>query len=84
MKRVVLVILDGFGERQNTDANAILLANAPTFKRLREKAPHTTLACCGLAVGLPNDQMGNSEVGHMNLGSGRIVYQDLTRINQAI
>src|SRR2546430_5026227 len=84
MKRTVLIVLDGFGERAERDGNAIRLARAPTFEALYRDYPHTLIETSGLAVGLPDGQMGNSEVGHMNMGSGRIVYQELTRINQAI
>ncbi len=84
MKRAVLVVLDGFGERAEADGNAIRLAKTPSFDWLYRDYPHTLIETSGLAVGLPAGQMGNSEVGHMNLGSGRIVYQDLTRINKAI
>src|SRR5258706_15908727 len=84
IQRTVLIVLDGFGERAERDGNAIRLARTPTFDALYREYPHTLIATSGLAVGLPDGQMGNSEVGHMNLGSGRIVYQDLTRINQAI
>src|SRR5210317_1351129 len=83
-KPVVLLILDGFGLREAADDNAIYHANTPTFDRLSQTVPHATLETSGEAVGLPKGQMGNSEVGHLNLGSGRIVYQDFTRINQAI
>src|ERR1700761_6597682 len=84
LKRTVLVVLDGFGERPDRDGNAIRLAKTPAFDRLYREYPHTLVNTSGLAVGLPEGQMGNSEVGHMNMGSGRIVYQDLTRINKAI
>ncbi len=84
MKRAVLVVLDGFGERAERDGNAVRLARTPTFEMLYREYPHTLVNTSGLAVGLPEGQMGNSEVGHMNMGSGRIVYQDLTRINQSI
>src|SRR5262245_26425498 len=84
LTRTVLVVLDGFGERAETDGNAIRLAKTPTFDQLYRDYPHTLVHTSGLAVGLPDGQMGNSEVGHMNMGSGRIVYQDLTRINKAI
>jgi 2,3-bisphosphoglycerate-independent phosphoglycerate mutase len=84
MKRVCLVVLDGFGERADQDGNAIRLARTPTFDALYREFPHTLVHTSGLAVGLPDGQMGNSEVGHMNMGSGRIVYQDLTRINKAL
>jgi 2,3-bisphosphoglycerate-independent phosphoglycerate mutase len=84
MKRTVLVVLDGFGERAARDGNAIRLARTPSFEALYRDYPHTLVHTSGLAVGLPDGQMGNSEVGHMNMGSGRIVYQDLTRINKSI
>ncbi len=84
MKRTVLIILDGFGERAAIDGNAIRLARTPELDALLARYPHTLIETSGLAVGLPPGQMGNSEVGHMNLGSGRVVYQDLTRINKAI
>jgi 2,3-bisphosphoglycerate-independent phosphoglycerate mutase len=80
----VLVILDGFGERPEKAHNAILLAQTPTLTTIRQKYPMTLLQNFGEAVGLPPGQMGNSEVGHMNLGSGRIIYQDLTRIDRDI
>src|SRR5215470_7359789 len=82
--RVVLVVLDGFGERPQTDGNAVRLARMPTFARLYQNYPHVLIGASGNDVGLPEGQMGNSEVGHLNLGAGRIVYQDLTRINKAI
>jgi len=84
VKRTVLVVLDGFGERAEKDGNAIRLARTPSFDALYREYPHTLVDTSGLAVGLPEGQMGNSEVGHMNMGSGRIVYQELTRINKAI
>jgi 2,3-bisphosphoglycerate-independent phosphoglycerate mutase len=83
-RRTVLVVLDGYGERAARDANAIRLATTPRFDALYRTCPHTLVQTSGLAVGLPDGQMGNSEVGHMNLGSGRIVYQELTRIDRAI
>lgn len=81
---VVLVVLDGWGWRQSTDGNAIALANTPSWDKLVASAPRTLLDASGLAVGLPAGQMGNSEVGHLNLGAGRVVQQDLVRINQSI
>ncbi len=81
---LVLVVLDGWGLSHETDHNAITLARTPTYDELLERFPHTTLVASGEAVGLPPGQMGNSEVGHMNLGAGRIVYQDLTRIDKSI
>ena len=81
---VVLVVLDGWGYREAREGNAIALSNTPHWDRLWARAPRTLLAASGLAVGLPEGQMGNSEVGHLNLGAGRVVMQDLVRINQAI
>ncbi|HEY9034947.1 MAG TPA: 2,3-bisphosphoglycerate-independent phosphoglycerate mutase [Pseudomonadales bacterium] len=80
----VLIILDGFGYRENGDDNAIAHARTPTWDRLWQQCPHTLIATSGLDVGLPDGQMGNSEVGHMSLGAGRIVYQQITRIDKAI
>jgi 2,3-bisphosphoglycerate-independent phosphoglycerate mutase len=82
--RVVLVVLDGFGERAETKGNAIRLAKMPTFAKIYESSPHTLIGASGNDVGLPDGQMGNSEVGHLNLGAGRIVYQDIVRIDRAI
>ena len=76
--------MDGWGLGKNVQADAIQNANVPFVKSLYQKYPHSTLVTCGEAVGLPNGQMGNSEVGHLNLGAGRIVYQELQRINVAI
>lgn len=85
MKRTtLLVILDGFGYREETESNAIAAAHAPVWSRLWSEQPHTLISGSGRDVGLPAGQMGNSEVGHMNLGAGRVVYQDLTRITHAI
>jgi 2,3-bisphosphoglycerate-independent phosphoglycerate mutase len=81
---VVLVVLDGWGYRQERDGNAIELASTPTWQRLWRSYPRTLLEASGLAVGLPEGQMGNSEVGHLNLGAGRVVPQDLVRISQSI
>jgi 2,3-bisphosphoglycerate-independent phosphoglycerate mutase len=81
---VVLVVLDGWGYRPTDDGNAILLANTPTWDQLVEHHPTTLLDASGRAVGLPEGQMGNSEVGHMNLGAGRVVPQDTVRISDAI
>lgn len=80
----LLLILDGWGYRKASENNAIALANTPTWDRLWQTYPHCLLEASGQFVGLPNHQMGNSEVGHMNIGTGRVVYQDLTRINNAI
>jgi 2,3-bisphosphoglycerate-independent phosphoglycerate mutase len=81
---VVLVVLDGWGYREEREGNAIALSRVPHWERLWARAPRTLLSASGLAVGLPEGQMGNSEVGHLNLGAGRVVMQDLVRINQAI
>ena len=81
---VVLVVLDGWGYRQEREGNAIELASTPTWQRLWTSYPRTLLGASGLAVGLPEGQMGNSEVGHLNLGAGRVVPQDLVRISQNI
>lgn len=83
-KPVALIILDGFALRDETYGNAVAQANKPNFDRYWNEYPHTTLKACGEAVGLPEGQMGNSEVGHLNIGAGRIVYQSLTRVNIAI
>ncbi len=81
---VVLCILDGWGHRDDPENNAISLAHTPVLDRLTASSPHALLDASELAVGLPSGQMGNSEVGHMNLGAGRVVLQDLPRIDQAI
>lgn len=81
---VALIILDGFGLRDEQKGNAVAQANKPNFDRYWNTFPHNELTACGEAVGLPDGQMGNSEVGHLNIGAGRIVYQSLTRINIAI
>lgn len=81
---VALIILDGFGLRDEKYGNAVAQANTPNFDILWNNYPHSTLTACGEAVGLPEGQMGNSEVGHLNIGAGRIVYQSLTRINKSI
>ena len=81
---VVLVVLDGWGYREEREGNAIKLSKVPTWDALWGRAPRTLLDASGLAVGLPEGQMGNSEVGHLNLGAGRVVMQDLVRISQAI
>lgn len=83
-KPVALIIMDGFGLRNTVEGNAVAQAKKPNYDRLMAKYPHTTLTACGEAVGLPEGQMGNSEVGHLNIGAGRIVYQDLTRISKSI
>jgi 2,3-bisphosphoglycerate-independent phosphoglycerate mutase len=81
---VLLLILDGWGHRENPANNAIAQANTPVWDRLQAEHPHTLIHTSGMKVGLPDGQMGNSEVGHMNLGAGRVVYQSLTRINKSI
>lgn len=83
-KPVMLMILDGFGNAPKSEGNAVSLAKKPNLDKLFEKYPTTELQASGLSVGLPEGQMGNSEVGHLNIGSGRIVYQELTRITKAI
>jgi len=83
-KKVILMILDGWGITQNPDVSAIAQADTPFMDKLTQKYPHAKLYTSGENVGLPEGQMGNSEVGHMNLGAGRIVYQDLVKINKAI
>lgn len=80
----MLLILDGFGENKDTYGNAIAQARKPNLDRLFAEYPHTILRASGMAVGLPEGQMGNSEVGHLNIGAGRIVYQELTRISKDI
>jgi 2,3-bisphosphoglycerate-independent phosphoglycerate mutase len=80
----LLLILDGWGHRDSTDHNAIALARTPVWSKLLTQRPHTLIHTSGMKVGLPEGQMGNSEVGHMNLGAGRVVYQSLTRINKSI
>lgn len=81
---LALLILDGWGHREATADNAIAAAHTPTMDTLWETYPHTLVDGSGMAVGLPDGQMGNSEVGHVNLGAGRVVYQDFTRISKAI
>lgn len=83
-KPIMLMILDGFGLNENEKGNAIKLANTPNIDKLMKTWPTTQIHTSGLAVGLPEGQMGNSEVGHTNIGAGRIVYQDLTRITKSI
>ena len=83
-KPVLLLILDGWGHREESEHNAIALAHCPNWRRLLTDYPHSLVDTHGLLVGLPDGQMGNSEVGHMNIGSGRVVYQDLTRIDAAV
>ncbi|MEK5331393.1 MULTISPECIES: 2,3-bisphosphoglycerate-independent phosphoglycerate mutase [unclassified Lysinibacillus] len=83
-KPVALIILDGFAFRDETFGNAVAQAKKPNFDRFWNQFPHATLTASGEAVGLPDGQMGNSEVGHLNIGAGRIVYQSLTRLNKSI
>jgi 2,3-bisphosphoglycerate-independent phosphoglycerate mutase len=84
MPPLVLIVLDGWGIRPEKENNAIALARTPVYDALLQRYPNTQLITSGEAVGLPAGQMGNSEVGHMNMGAGRIVYQDLTRIDKSI
>ncbi|MBC8519747.1 MAG: 2,3-bisphosphoglycerate-independent phosphoglycerate mutase [Gammaproteobacteria bacterium] len=81
---VLLCILDGWGYRESSDCNAIVTADTPVWDKLWEENPHALIATHGAEVGLPADQMGNSEVGHLNLGAGRVVYQEYTRICRSI
>src|SRR5688572_16838565 len=84
LRPVVLVILDGWGIGRHEPGNAILAASTPTMDRILAECPNTTLLTSGSAVGLPEGQMGNSEVGHLNIGAGFIVYQWISRIDKAI
>ena len=83
-KPTVLMILDGFGLNDETEGNAVAQANTPVIDGLMRDYPYVKGYASGLAVGLPDGQMGNSEVGHLNMGAGRIVYQELTRITKEI
>src|SRR5256714_9099237 len=83
-RKVILIIMDGWGLGKVKASDAIQNANTPFVSSLYNKYPNTTLITCGEAVGLPEGQMGNSEVGHMNIGAGRVVLQELLRINKAI
>lgn len=83
-KPTVLMILDGFGLNEKTEGNAIAQAKTPVIDGLMKDYPFVKGNASGLAVGLPDGQMGNSEVGHLNMGAGRIVYQELTRITKEI
>ncbi len=83
-KMTALIIMDGFGERAEIYGNAIKLAGTPNLDKLEAEYPHTVIGASGMDVGLPDGQMGNSEVGHLNIGAGRIVYQELTRITKSI
>ena len=79
-----LIIMDGFGLRTETEGNAVAAANTPRLDQFFQEYAHTELSASGLDVGLPAGQMGNSEVGHTNIGAGRVVFQDLPRISRAI
>ena len=83
-KPTVLMILDGYGLNENKEANAVAEAKTPVMDKLMKEYPFVKGNASGMAVGLPEGQMGNSEVGHMNMGAGRIVYQELTRITKEI
>src|SRR3954462_6715359 len=83
-KKTFLIIMDGWGLGKVRSSDAIQNADVPFVTSLYKKYPNTTLITCGEAVGLPEGQMGNSEVGHLNLGAGRVVYQELQRINVAV
>ena len=83
-KVTMLMILDGFGLNENDKANAIKMANMPNWEKILKQNPNTTIKTSGLDVGLPEGQMGNSEVGHTNIGAGRLIYQDFTRITKSI
>lgn len=83
-KPLVLIILDGWGYRQETTCNAIHSASTPVWDRLWQECPHALIQSSGIDVGLPDAHMGNSEVGHLNMGAGRVIYQELTRISRAI
>lgn len=83
-KLTMLMILDGFGVNDKEEGNAVKIANTPILDKLMKQNPTTLIKTSGLDVGLPEGQMGNSEVGHTNIGAGRIVYQELTRITKSI
>src|ERR1022692_46240 len=83
-KPIVLTVLDGWGYRAEIKGNAIALARKPNYVRLLAQFPNTLIQTSGPAVGLPGGQMGNSEVGHLNIGAGRIVQMDITRVDQSI
>ena len=83
-KPTVLMILDGYGLNDRTEGNAVAQAKTPNMDRLMQEYPFVKGSASGLSVGLPEGQMGNSEVGHLNMGAGRIVYQDLTKITKSI
>jgi 2,3-bisphosphoglycerate-independent phosphoglycerate mutase len=83
-KKLVFIILDGWGYSEDVDNNAIRLARTPNMDEYWEKYPHALMATSGLSVGLPEGQMGTSEVNHMTIGAGRVIFQDLVKINKAI
>ena len=83
-KTTMLMILDGFGINEKEEGNAVKSANIPNIERILKQYPNTIIHTSGLDVGLPDGQMGNSEVGHTNIGAGRIIYQELTRITKSI
>ena len=83
-KPLVLTIMDGFGFNDNNDVNAIYAAKTPNLDKIFASCPTTQIGASGMDVGLPDGQMGNSEVGHTNIGAGRVVYQSLIRINKSI
>src|ERR1035437_9243376 len=83
-KLIALIILDGYGINPKAEGNAIMAANKPNIDKLMAECPNTVIHTSGMEVGLPKGQMGNSEVGHTNIGAGRIVYQELTRITKSI
>ena len=83
-KPTVLMILDGYGLNKKAEGNAVAIAKTPVMDKLMKEYPFVEGNASGMAVGLPDGQMGNSEVGHLNMGAGRIVYQELTKINKAI
>ena len=83
-KPTALIIMDGWGQSSPSAGNAVELANTPNYDQWIKKYPHTLIAASGFDVGLPDGQMGNSEVGHLNIGAGRVIYQELTRITKSI
>ena len=83
-KTDALIIMDGFGYRKDSHGNAVYSASTPFIDKLFATVPYTYIDASGRAVGLPKGQMGNSEVGHLNLGAGRVVYQDITKIDKSI
>ena len=83
-KLTMLMILDGFGMNENQEGNAVKMASIPNLTRILTENPNTVVHTSGLDVGLPEGQMGNSEVGHTNIGAGRIIYQDLAKITKSI